>query len=233
MLRALRLLLLLAVAAFSLRMLMMVWPYLGLEKGILFLTTKSEAVNDNPWFRTGFYVHITSSWWVMVTGLLQLVPALYRRRPALHRRLGQVYVASILILAAPSGLVLATFSNGGLPAKVGFTLQCLVWWLATWKAYRAARRRRWLLHAEWMLRAYAVTLAAMSLRLESFGMHYFFQTRPLETYLTVVWLSWVGNLLLTELLVQAGVGRWYLRSFGLQGAPAAALSRPVVAVRRG
>ncbi|GAB2786795.1 hypothetical protein HNQ93_002820 [Hymenobacter luteus] len=233
MLRVLRLLLLLAVAAFSLRMLTMVLPYLGFEKGILFLTTKSADINDNPWFRAGFYVHITSSWWVIVTGLLQLVPALYRWRPALHRRLGQVYVASILALAAPSGLVLAAFANGGLPAKVGFTLQCLVWWLATWQAYRLARQRRWLLHSEWMLRAYAVTLAAMSLRLESYGMHSFFQTRPLETYLTVVWLSWVGNLLLAEVLVQAGLGKWYLRAFGPRVAPAVAAPEPVVAARIG
>jgi hypothetical protein len=212
--RSVRLLVLLAVAAFSLRMLTMVLPYLGFEKGILFLTTKSQAINDNSWFRVGFYVHITSSWWVLVTGLLQLMPALYRRWPRLHRRLGQVYLGSILGLAAPSGLVLALYANGGLSAKVGFTLQCIVWWLVTWQAYRAARQRRWLVHSEWMLRAYAVTLAAMSLRLESYGLYYFFQTKPIETYLTVVWLSWVGNLLLAEVLVQAGLGRWYLRAFG-------------------
>lgn len=227
--RSVLLLAFLAVAAFSLRMLTMVVPYLGFEKGILFLTTKSQAINDNPWFRAGFYVHITSSWWVLVIGLLQLLPVLYRRWPRLHRRLGQLYVASILVLAAPSGFILAGFANGGLSAKVGFTLQCMVWWLVTWQAYRAARQRRWLLHSEWMLRAYAVTLAAMSLRLESYGMHYFFQTRPIETYLTVVWLSWVGNLLLAEMLVQAGLGRWYRRAFGPLAAPQTVRQQAVVA----
>ncbi|MCA8829917.1 DUF2306 domain-containing protein [Hymenobacter pini] len=227
--RSVQLLAFLAVTAFSLRMLTMVVPYLGFEKGILFLTTKSQVINDNPWFRVGFYVHITSSWWVLVTGLVQLVPALYRRWPRLHRQLGQVYVVSILALAAPSGLVLAMYANGGLSAKVGFTLQCVVWWLVTWQAYRAARQRRWLLHSEWMLRAYAVTLAAMSLRLESYSMHYFFQTKPIETYLTVVWLSWVGNLLLAEVLVQGGLGRWYLRAFGSLVAPKTARSQPMVA----
>ena len=212
------LLFLLAVAAFSLLMLTKVWPYLGLEKGILFLTTKSAATNDSWLFRVGFYVHITSSLWVLVVGLLQLVPALFRQWPALHRRLGKVYVVSILALAAPSGLVLAAFANGGLAAKVGFTMQCVVWWLATWQAYRAARQRRWLRHAEWMLRAYAVTLAAMSLRLESYALYYLAGTKPIETYLTVTWLSWTGNLLLAEVLVQLGLGRWYVRAFGLKKA---------------
>ena len=204
---------LLAVAAFSLLMLTKVWPYLGLEKGILFLTTKSAAINDSWLFRVGFYVHITSSLWVLVVGLLQLVPTLYQWRPALHRRLGKVYVVSILALAAPSGLVLAAFANGGLAAKVGFTMQCVVWWLVTWQAYRAARQRRWLLHVEWMLRAYAVTLAAMSLRLESYALYYFVGTKPIETYLTVTWLSWTGNLLLAEVVIQSGLSRWYVRAF--------------------
>ncbi|MBD2767043.1 DUF2306 domain-containing protein [Hymenobacter sp. BT664] len=210
--RIAQLLAFLAVGVFSALMLSKVLPYLSFEKGILFLTTKSAATNDNSLFRLGFYVHITSSLWALVAGLLQFVPALYRWRPRLHRTLGKVYVVSILALAAPSGLILAAFANGGLAAKIGFTMQCLVWWLATGHAYRMARQRRWLLHAEWMLRAYAITLAAMSLRLESYGLYYVFHTKPIETYLTVTWLSWTGNLLLAEVLVQAGLGRWYAQA---------------------
>jgi hypothetical protein len=211
--RVAQLLAFLVVGSFSVLMLSKVLPYLSFEKGILFLTTKSAATNDNSLFRLGFYVHITSSLWVLVAGLLQLVPALYRWQPRLHRALGKVYVVSILALAAPSGLILAGFANGGLVAKTGFAMQCLVWWLATGHAYRMARQRRWLPHAEWMLRAYAVTLAAMSLRLESYGLYYVLHTKPIETYLTVTWLSWTGNLLLAEVLVQAGLGRWYARAF--------------------
>lgn len=211
--RITQLLAFLAVGIFSVLILSKVLLYLSFEKGILFLTTKSDATNDNGLFRYGFYVHITSSLWVLIAGLLQLVPALYRWRPKLHRTLGKIYVVSILALAAPSGLILAGFANGGLAAKVGFAMQGVVWWLATWQAYRMARQRRWLPHAEWMLRAYAITLAAMSLRLESYGLHHFLHTKPIETYLTVTWLSWTGNLLLAEVLVQAGLGHWYVRAF--------------------
>lgn len=202
-----------AVTAFSILMLSKIVPYLSLEKGIHFLTTKSAATNNSLWFRLGFYVHITSSWGVLVAGLLQLIPAVFRRNPATHRWLGKLYVATILALAAPSGLVLALFANGGLAAKVGFVMQCIVWWLATWQAYRAVRRQQWLPHAEWMLRSYAITLAAMSLRLESYGLYYFFGTKPIETYLTVTWLSWTGNLVLLEVLIQLGLARWYVRQF--------------------
>ncbi|GAB3835289.1 DUF2306 domain-containing protein [Hymenobacter jeollabukensis] len=208
----------LGVVLFTGLMLTKVVPYLSFEPGIDFLTTKSAETNASALFRLGFYVHITSSLWVMATGLVQFFPRLWAGRRALHRTLGKVYVASVLLLAAPSGLILALYANGGLVAKVGFTLQCLVWWLSTWQAYRTARQRQWQPHTDWMLRSYLVTLAAMSLRLESFGLFYLFQTKPIETYLTVTWLSWTGNLVLAEVLIQAGVTRRLLRT-ALAAAP--------------
>lgn len=201
----------LLIAAFAALMLTKTLPYYTFEKGIHFLTTKSDETNDNPWFRLGFYVHITTSLVVLVLGLLQWLPFVARRGPRLHRWLGRGYVLGILGLAAPSGLILARFANGGLAAQVGFTMQCVVWWLTTWVAYRAARRRQWPRHVEWLLRSYAVTLAALALRGESFVMFYAFGTKPIETYLTVTWLSWVGNLVVVEILLEMGLGRYFLR----------------------
>jgi uncharacterized membrane protein len=213
------------VLLFTGLMLTKVVPYLGFEPGIDFLTTKSAETNADGLFRLGFYVHITSSLWVMAAGLPQFFPRFWRERRGLHRTLGKIYVGSILALAAPSGLILALYANGGLVAKTGFTLQCIVWWLSTWQAYRTARQRQWPQHTDWMLRSYLVTLAAMSLRLESFGLFYLFHTKPIETYLTVTWLSWTGNLLLAEVLIQAGVGRRLLRE-ALAAAPPVQAATP-------
>ncbi|GAA4050380.1 hypothetical protein GCM10022409_41440 [Hymenobacter glaciei] len=203
----------LLIAAFAGLMLTKTLPYYTFEKGIHFLTTKSDETNDNPLFRLGFYVHITTSLLVLVAGLLQFLPWVARRGPVLHRQLGKFYIIGILALAAPSGLVLARFANGGLAAQVGFTLQCVVWWLCTWRAYQAARQRQWSLHVDWMLRSYAVTLAALALRGESYFMYYVLDTKPIETYLTVTWLSWVGNLVLLEILLGVGLGRYFLREY--------------------
>jgi len=212
MLRKLPLLLAaLLIAAFAALMLTKTLPYYSFEKGIHFLTTKSDETNDNPWFRLGFYAHITTSLVVLVLGLLQWLPVLARRGLCLHRWLGYGYVGGILGLAAPSGLVLAKFANGGLVAQVGFTLQCVVWWLTTWLAYRAARQRQWPRHVQWQVRSYAVTLGALALRGESYLMYYAFHTKPIETYLTVTWLSWVGNLILAEVLLELGLGQYFLR----------------------
>ncbi len=184
-----------------------VWPYFRFEHAAHFLGTKTDAVLAKPQFQWAFYVHISSSWVVIFVGLWQFFPALLRRWPVLHRVLGKIYVGAILLLAAPSGWVLGLYANGGLSSRVSFILQSTVWWVLTWMAWREISHRRYLPHVEMMLRSYAVTLAAMSLRTESFVMHYFFETKPIETYLTVVWLSWVGNLLLVETLIYSGLAQ--------------------------
>lgn len=199
-----------AVLAFTGVMAGEVWPYFRFEHAAHFLGTKTDAVLAKPQFQVAFYVHISSSWVVIFVGLWQFFPAFLRRWPALHRVLGKIYLGAILLLAAPSGWVLGMYANGGLSSKVSFALQSVVWWGLTWLAWREIRRHRHLPHVEMMLRSYAVTLAAMSLRTESWVMHYFFDTKPIETYLTVVWLSWVGNLLLVEILIYNGLAKKWI-----------------------
>ena len=200
------------VLAFSVLMLTKVLPYFSFERGLLFLSTKTDKVLDNLLFLTGFYVHITSSLWVMAGGIFQFIPALYHSKPILHRNIGKLYVLSVLLLAVPSGLILPFYANGGLPSKVGFTMPCIVWWLSTLLAWQEIYKRQWLSHIEWMIRSYAITLAAMSLRIESYWLYYFMGTKPIETYLTVTWLSWTGNLLIAEILIRLGVARSLLKA---------------------
>lgn len=197
----------LAVMVFTGIMLTKVLPYLSFERAINFLGTKPDEVLDKKYFMGAFYVHITSSLVVMALGLWQFFPMITHRFPAFHRLSGKVYALGILVLAAPSGMVLAAYANGGLPSKVGFSLQCIVWWCTTMAAWNEIRHKRFVPHANMMIRSYAVTLAAMSLRTESYAFYYWFGTKPLETYLTVTWLSWVGNLLLAELLIYSGLGK--------------------------
>lgn len=202
---------LLSVAAFTLLMLTKVVPYLSFEPEIDFLTTKTDRVLARQDFQFSFYIHIVSSLWVMGIGISQFIPSFLKKYSNLHQTLGKIYVFSVLFLAAPSGLGLAIYANGGLPAKVGFSLQCVVWWLTTWAAWLEIQKKRWQTHIEWMMRSYAVTLAAMSLRVGSYALVFFFHTKPIETYLTVAWLSWVGNLAIVEGLIYAGMSERLLK----------------------
>jgi Predicted membrane protein (DUF2306) len=202
-----------AIIGFTAVMVIKILPYMTFERAINFLGTKPDAVLDRSYFMVAFYIHITSSVLAILGGVFQFFPMSLRGTkqplgyPRIHILIGKIYIASILLLAAPSGLVLAAFANGGLPSKVGFTLQCFVWWGTTYAAWQAIMRRNWEEHAEMMIRSYAVTLAAMSLRTESYALVYFFETKPMETYLTVTWLSWVGNFFIAEVLIYFGMAK--------------------------
>jgi hypothetical protein len=199
-----------AVLWFTYIMLTKVLPYMSFERAINFLGTKPDETLDKQHFMIAFYLHITSSLWVMGLGVLQFVPFVMRRFVRFHRISGFVYLVSVLVLAAPSGLVLAAYANGGLTTRVGFSLQCVVWWVVTLLAWVAIAKRQYVQHSEMMLRSYAVTLAAMSLRTQSYFMVYVLYTRPIETYQTVTWLSWVGNLLLIETFIYLGLGKYLI-----------------------
>lgn len=182
-------------------------PYFSFERAINFLGTKQDFVLDNPVFRAAFYTHITSALIVMVVGAFQFFPIILKKKPGFHHFFGKIYIFGILFFAGPSGMVLAKFANGGLTSRVGFSLQCIVWVALTAAAWWEIQQRNWLGHTHFMLRSFAVTLAAMSLRTESYWMYYWLGTKPIETYQTVTWLSWVGNLLLVECLIYFGLGR--------------------------
>lgn len=198
---------------FAVLMLAGILPYFPYRPARAFLSTKPEETLERADFFVFFFVHILGGWVALTTGLFQFIPTLYRRFPAWHRRAGYWYTFVILLLAAPSGLGLSLFANGGLVAKTGFAFLSLVWWLTTFLAFRAIRQHRQTEHTEMMWRSYALTLAALSLRLESFVLPYYFSTKPVETYQTVAWLCWTGNLFLAECFIRAGWCRRLLHAF--------------------
>jgi hypothetical protein len=199
------------VLFFSGVMISKILPYLQFQYAYSFLGTKSDAILHKTHYQWAFYIHIVSSAFVIVAGIFQFSTQLFRWRPTWHKVLGKIYVAGILLFAAPSGMIIGVYANGGLSGKVGFVLQSITWWVLTYWAWDAIMQRKQLQHIQMMLRSYALTLAAMSLRTQSFLMFYFFETKPFETYQTVTWLSWVGNLLFVELLIYYGLPQRILR----------------------
>jgi hypothetical protein len=203
---------LLSIGVFTILMFTKVIPYLSFEPAINFLSTKTDLVLQKSFFQWSFYIHVISSWFVMLAGIIQFIPYILKNFSVIHRIFGKIYVFLVLFLAAPSGLGLALYANGGLSTKVGFTFQCIVWWFITFIAWQEIRNRNWLLHTQSMIRSYAITLAAMSLRVLSFVMIYNFGTKPIETYLTVTWLSWVGNLFIAEIFIRNGLAQYLLKN---------------------
>ena len=81
-----------AILVFTFIMLTKVLPYMTFERALNFLGTKPDSVLDKSHFIWAFYIHITSSLFVMGGGVFQFFPILIQKYPLLHRNIGKMYV---------------------------------------------------------------------------------------------------------------------------------------------
>lgn len=144
------------------------------------------------------YAHIGFAPIALALLPLQFSQRLRARYRMVHRWLGRVYVASILI-AGGAGVVLALTTSAGPVAAAGFLGLSALWLTTTGAAVWYAMRRRIALHRIWMIRSAALTLAAVTLRLYlPVGM----ATVGFDaSYPAIAWLCWVPNLLIGEWLL--------------------------------
>ncbi len=163
------------------------------------LREKGDLVNSKLYL-TFFYLHTTGGGLALLLGSVQFFPRLRNRYLTLHRNLGKAYVLACLI-GGTSGLVIALFANGGWIAKMGFTILAVIWLYSTYRAYSAILRKAIETHEIWMIRSFALTFAAVSLRLE-IPLYLMLGMEFLDAYRLVSWSCWVFNLLVAEWLIR-------------------------------
>jgi uncharacterized membrane protein len=166
-----------------------------------FLLAK-QALIENGFWMTAFYIHITGGMLALVTGPLQFVPAFRNRFLHVHRFLGKVYLGAILFVAGPSGLFMAFYAEGGLMGSIGFTLMALLWLGTTWMAYETIRKRDIAGHRAWMTRSFALTFAAITLRIWVPVASDYLHLDPGFIETSSAWISWIPNLIVAELLLR-------------------------------
>ncbi len=99
-----------------------------------------------------------------------------------------------------AGLALAFDSHGGLVTHFGFGLLAVCWIYTTLQAYRFVRAGNIRQHQEWMVRSYALTLAAVTLRVY-LGLFVVAGMEFDEAYRAIAWLCWVPNILIAEWVI--------------------------------
>lgn len=112
-----------------------------------------------------FAVHVLMAAVITFGGLVQLVPAIRSRWPALHRWNGRLYLISALALAL--GGLWMTWGRGtwlALGGAIGITLDALLIIGFAALAWRAARTRRFVDHRRWAIRLFAVASAVWFMR---------------------------------------------------------------------
>lgn len=146
-------------------------------------------------------LHIAGGMGALLAGPWQFSEKLRARALNLHRWLGRFYLLEVT-LGSIAGFAMATVSEQGLPTHLGFGALAVLWFFTGLQAYRKVRAGNIISHRQWMIRNFALTLAAVTLRnympLMLFALHWSFRT----TYITVSWLCWVPNLVVAEWLIR-------------------------------
>jgi hypothetical protein len=110
-------------------------------------------------------IHMLIAPLALLAGPFQFFPGLRARHLQLHRITGRIYVVCCL-LAGVAALLTAPHASGGPIAGLGFSLLAVSWVGVTAGAWYAAVQRKIDLHRLLMRFSYAMTFAAVTLRLQ-------------------------------------------------------------------
>ncbi|MFN8395063.1 MAG: DUF2306 domain-containing protein [Bacteroidia bacterium] len=163
-----------------------------------YLTTVG-GIGRQWWFRVGFFLHVFTAIPVVLLGWVQFSTWLQRMHTTWHRRIGKTYVLLVLMGAAPGGLALAMGAAGGWAGKICFVMMSLLWFAFTLRAWLRIRKQDIQGHQADMQRSFALSFAAITLRLWMFLIGGVLEWRTPGAYALCAWLCWIPNILLLEL----------------------------------
>ncbi len=174
--------------------------YIPIKNDVGFLQLKQDYIHITEW-RIAFFTHVFTSILVLLAGFTQFSKTALKLYPRLHRVLGYVYVINILVVTGPAGLLMSFYANGGLTSRIGFVLLAVLWLFFTGKALYEAINKRFLAHRIFMIRSFALTLSAITLRCWKVVLANFTDIPPMDRYRIIAWLGWVLNLLVAEWII--------------------------------
>jgi len=154
------------------------------------------------------HVHFSAGGVALICGAFAMHRGILRRAVRWHRRLGKLYMLSVL-LSGSAALLMATVSFAGDVTHFGFGSLGLLWLATSGAGLRAIKQRRIAQHRRWMIRSYSLCFAAATLRVQLPLLIAVFDEFP-PAYRIVSWSCWVPNLIFAELWLRATStsGRW-------------------------
>jgi hypothetical protein len=93
------------------------------------------------------------------------------------------------------------YANGGLSSQIAFCFLAILWSYTTLQALLKIRKSDFNAHRNFMIRSFALTLSAVTLRLWKAIFVYLFHPHPMDVYRLVAWLGWVLNIIIAELII--------------------------------
>ena len=172
--------------------------YIPFKNDVAFLQIKQTEVLEIPFYLIFFYIHVYSAIFVLLAGFTQFHSGILSKQPIIHRNIGKFYVITILFLSAPSGFFIGVFANGGFYSKISFVTLSILWFYFTLRGFLYIKNKNIRLHKAFMLRSFALTFSAITLRFWKVILVYLFHPSPIDVYQIIAWLGWIPNLLIIE-----------------------------------
>lgn len=136
-------------------------PYLAMDPS-------GSRVPQPPGFASHYWflvAHVLFGSIAMVGALIQIWPWFRAKYPAVHRKIGRVYVFAGVLPSGLMALTIGALSPFGPATRVADVLMAVLWLGCTFAGWRAARERRFGDHRRWMIRSFALTMSIIANRL--------------------------------------------------------------------
>ncbi|GGG66690.1 DUF2306 domain-containing protein [Paenibacillus radicis (ex Gao et al. 2016)] len=148
------------------------------------------------------WAHAVSAGIALAIGWLQFVKRLRLKAPWLHRAIGYIYSAAIAI-GGLTGLYLAFYSNGGWSARIGFSVLSILWLFTLYRSLESIIvNRDAAKHGRWMTYNYALSCAAISLRIYTTLAAVILGISDTNvSFVVIAWLAWIPNLLIARYIM--------------------------------
>ena len=152
--------------------------------------------------------HVIAAPVALLLGGFQFLSSIRARYPQVHRWVGRTYAVAVLV-GGVSALLMAIDEWHRLASALGFGALAMLWLWCTAQAVRHARAQNYEQHRRMMIRSFALTFAAVTLRLQlpfllADGSTY------VEASRIVSWSCWIPNILFAE---------WWLRRKSARPSP--------------
>lgn len=147
-------------------------------------------------YKVFLFMHMAGAPIALLAGLFQFTFT----NSKIHRAIGILYLGGVLLLAAPSGFIMAFFAIGGFWSVLNFLILSLLWFYFSLKAYQLIRKGIIDEHRKFMTRSFILTNSAIGIRVLSYLNNQFQLIDGELGYVLISWISWVPALLVFELL---------------------------------
>lgn len=176
--------------------------YMSFRDDVQFLLLKQGYIHIPVW-KTAFYVHVFSAIIALCAGFTQFSPEILKEHRRIHRLAGRVYVWDILAVNFPAGLIMGVYANGGMAGKAAFILLDVLWFAFTCKAFVCALKKDFTGHKDYMIRSYALTFSAITLRTWKIVFSHLFVIKQEQLYIIDAWMGFLPNLMIAEWLIRS------------------------------